>query len=141
MQSEGQTQQIETCRSDLSWLWSGKEVLYPTLGQTHRLISSSEAAEPIYMNTGADPIKIKITWQEPAMMQVGKAGVTDSVVAEARRLVKKHHYIKVRILRSAIGESSKLELMKMLCEKSGATFAGVRGNTAVIHKTRRSRSA
>jgi RNA-binding protein len=92
------------------------------------------------MKPGADPIRIKITWQEPAMMQVGKAGVTDSVVAEARRLIKKHKYIKVRILRSAIGESNKLELMKLLCERSGATFAGVRGNTAVIHKTMASRS-
>jgi RNA-binding protein len=89
---------------------------------------------------GPDPIRIKITWQEPAMMQVGKAGVSDSVVAEARRLLKKHEYIKVRILRSAIGESNKLELMKELCEKSGAAFAGVRGNTAVIYKTRSSRA-
>ena len=89
---------------------------------------------------GPDPTRIKITWQEPAMMQVGKAGVSDSVVAEARRLLKKHQYIKVRILRSAIGESNKLDLMKELCERSGAVFAGVRGNTAVIYKTRGSRT-
>ena len=38
---------------------------------------------------GPDPTRIKITWQEPAMMQVGKAGVSDSVVAEARRLLTK----------------------------------------------------
>jgi RNA-binding protein len=75
------------------------------------------------------------------MMQVGKAGVSDSIVEEARRLLKKHQYIKVRILRNAVGESNKLELMKLLCELSGATFAGVRGNTAVIYRTRGSRSA
>jgi RNA-binding protein len=89
---------------------------------------------------GPNPIRIKITWQEPAMMQVGKAGVSDSVVEEAKRLLKRHQYIKVRILRSAIGESNKLDLMKQLCERSGATFAGVRGNTAVIYRTRGSRS-
>ncbi|MHA1965972.1 MAG: YhbY family RNA-binding protein [Candidatus Thorarchaeota archaeon] len=93
------------------------------------------------MSPGRDPTRIKITWQEPAMMQVGKAGVSDSVVEEARRLLKKHQYIKIRILRSAIGESNKLELMKLLCELSGATFAGVRGNTAVIYRTKGSRSA
>jgi RNA-binding protein len=92
------------------------------------------------MTAGPDPIRIKITWQEPAMMQVGKAGVTDSVVEEAKRLLKRHQYIKVRILRSAIGELNKLELMKLLCERSGAIFAGVRGNTAVIHKTRASQN-
>jgi RNA-binding protein len=79
------------------------------------------------MSPGPDPIRIKITWQEPAMMQIGKAGVSDSVVEEAKRLLKRHQYIKVRILRSAIGEFNKLDLMKLLCERSGATFAGVRG--------------
>ena len=92
------------------------------------------------MSPSPDPIRIKITWQEPAMMQIGKAGVSDSVVEEARRLLKRHQYIKVRILRNAIGEFSKLDLMKLLCERSGATFAGVRGNTAVIYRTRGSRS-
>ena len=91
------------------------------------------------MNAGPDPIRINITWQEPAMMQVGKAGVSDSVVEEARRLLKKHKYLKVRILRSAIGEADKLELMKLLCDRAGATFAGVRGNTAVMYKVRGSR--
>jgi RNA-binding protein len=83
---------------------------------------------------GPNPRRIKITWQEPAMMQIGKAGISDSIVAEAKRLLKKHQYIKVRILRSAIGESNKLELMNELCERSGAMLAGVRGNTAVIHR-------
>ena len=85
---------------------------------------------------GRDPIRRKITWQEPAMMQVGKAGVSDSVVEEAKRLVRKHQYIKVRILRSAIGESNKLEIMKLLCERSGATLDGIRGNTAVIFRSK-----
>jgi RNA-binding protein len=92
------------------------------------------------MSLERDPIRIKITWQEPAMMQVGKYGVSDSVVEEAKRLLKRHKYIKIRILRSAIGESNKLELMKELCKRTGAAFAGVRGNTAVIYKTRASRS-
>ena len=93
------------------------------------------------MKTGGDPIRIQTTWQEPAMMQVGKAGITDSVIEETKRLLKKHHYIKVRLLRSAIGETSKLDMINMLCERSGATFAGIRGNTAVLYRTRGSRNA
>ncbi len=89
---------------------------------------------------GPDPIRINITWQEPAMMQVGKAGVSDSVIEEARRLLKKHQYIKVRILRSALGESDKHDLAKQLAEHAGSTLAGVRGNTAVIYRVRGSRS-
>ena len=86
------------------------------------------------MNAGPDPVRINITWQESAMMQVGKAGVSDSVIEEARRLLKRHKYIKVRILRSALGESSKHEVVNQLCELTGATLAGVRGNTAVIYR-------
>lgn len=90
------------------------------------------------MTTDADQNRIKIAWQEPAMMQIGKAGVSDSVVEEAKRLLKKHKYIKVRVLRSAITEESdKHALINQLCERSGATFAGLRGNTSVIYKGKR----
>jgi RNA-binding protein len=92
------------------------------------------------MTAGPDPTRIKITWQEPAMMQIGKSGVSDSVVEEARRLLKRHQYIKIRILRSAFEGSNKIELMKLLCERAGAAFAGARGNTAVIYKTKASKS-
>ena len=85
------------------------------------------------MTAGPDPIRINITWQEPAMMQVGKAGVSDSIIEEARRLIKKYKYIKVRVLRSALGESDKHEIVNRLCELTGATLAGVRGN--LLHPT------
>jgi RNA-binding protein len=86
-----------------------------------------------------DPKRIQITWQDPSMMQIGKGGVSDNIVEEAKRLLKKHHYIKVRILRNAIGEMNKTDIMKILCEKTGARLDSMRGNTAVIYKTRQMR--
>ena len=80
--------------------------------------------------------KISIAWQDPAMIQIGKGGVSDSLVKETVRLLKKHHYIKVRMLRNVLDSSTKQELMTKLCEKTGATFEGLRGNTAVIFKIR-----
>ena len=79
-------------------------------------------------------------WQDPAMMQIGKGGVSDNSVEEAKRLLKKHHYIKVRILRNAIGDSNKHDIMNLLCQKTGAKLDGIRGNTGVIYKTRQMRS-
>ncbi len=90
------------------------------------------------MKPEANREKIAHTWQEPAMIQIGKGGVSDTLVKETVRLLKKHQYIKIRMLRSAIEGSSKQELVKDLCEKSGATLAGFRGNTAVIHRIRAS---
>ena len=83
-----------------------------------------------------DPKRIQITWQDSSMMQIGKGGVSDNVVKEAKRLLKKHQYIKVRILRNAIGNHNKIDLMELLCQKTGAKLDGFRGNTAVIYRTR-----
>lgn len=90
------------------------------------------------MKSEADPSRVKIAWQDPSMAQIGKGGVSDNLVKEIVRLLKKHQYIKVRMLRSAVGEGDKLELFNSLCEKTGARLAGVRGNTAVIFRFRAS---
>jgi len=80
--------------------------------------------------------RISIAWQDPAMIQLGKGGVSDNLVKESIRLLKKHHYIKVRMLRSVLDSMTKQDLMNALCEKTGATFEGIRGNTGVIYKIR-----
>lgn len=82
--------------------------------------------------------RINIAWQDPAMVQIGKGGISDNLVKEITRLLKKHNYIKVRMLRSALDSMTKQELMTTLCERTGATFSGLRGNTAVIYKIRAS---
>lgn len=70
------------------------------------------------------------------MLQIGKSGVTEGLVNEATRLLKRHRYIKVRLLRSALGESTKEEIVARLCEESKATMVGIRGSTAVIYRLR-----
>jgi RNA-binding protein YhbY len=90
------------------------------------------------MKTEGDPIRIKIAWQDPAMVQIGKSGVSENLVKETIRLLKKHNYIKVRMLRSALGSAAKVDLVTELCEKTGAFLAGIRGNTAVIYRVRAS---
>ncbi|MFW9943628.1 MAG: YhbY family RNA-binding protein [Candidatus Sifarchaeia archaeon] len=82
-----------------------------------------------------DPVRVGIAWQDPAMMNIGKGGVSDGVVREAKRLLKKHKYIKVRLLRSAMLENpSKDDIVQSLCLSTGAKAVGIRGNTAVIYR-------
>jgi RNA-binding protein len=90
------------------------------------------------MKSEADPTRVSIAWQDPAMVQIGKGGVSENLVKEITRLLKKHHYIKVRMLRSALDDDTKIDLINSLCEKTGARLAGVRGNTAVIFRFRAS---
>jgi len=40
------------------------------------------------------------------------------------------------MLRSALDAMIKQELMNTLCERTGATFEGLRGNTGIIYKIR-----
>ena len=84
-----------------------------------------------------DPVKVGIAWQDPALMQVGKSGITEGVVGETKRLLKKHRYMKVRLLHSSVGEKdSKQSVFETLCDRTGARLVGIRGNTAVIFKPR-----
>ncbi|MFQ5831530.1 MAG: YhbY family RNA-binding protein [Candidatus Thorarchaeota archaeon] len=85
--------------------------------------------------TKPDPIRLGIAWQDSAMMQIGKGGISDGLVKEAKRLLNKHKYIKVRLLRSAMTEGgSREETFQMLCSDTGAQLAGIRGNTAVLYR-------
>jgi RNA-binding protein YhbY len=77
-----------------------------------------------------------MAWQDPAMLQIGKSGLTDATVKEAIRLLKKHRFIKVRMLRSSLESESKSALATELAQKCNATLAGMRGNTAVIYRLR-----
>ena len=84
-----------------------------------------------------DPVRVGIAWQDPAMLRIGKSGVTDNVIEEARRLLKAHRYIKLRLLRSTRADkSSKQTILENLCTRVGAQLVGIRGNTAVLFKPR-----
>lgn len=81
-----------------------------------------------------DPNRIKIAWQDPVMLQVGKGGISEGLIKEARRLLKEHKIMKIRILRSALDDLTKQQLVKLFCEKTGAGLVGIRGNTAVVFR-------
>ncbi len=81
-----------------------------------------------------DSTRVSIVWQEPAMMQIGKGGLSEGVIKEVKRLLKTHKCIKVRVLRSALSEDTKESLFTELCDATGAHLDSIRGNTAVIFK-------
>ncbi|TFF92112.1 YhbY family RNA-binding protein [Candidatus Thorarchaeota archaeon] len=81
-----------------------------------------------------DSTRVSIVWQEPAMMQIGKSGLSAGVIKEVKRLLKTHKCIKVRLLRSALSADSKENLFSELCDAAGAHLDSIRGNTAVIYK-------
>ena len=65
------------------------------------------------------------------VVRVGKGGVSDSVVAEAKKCLVSHELIKVRIE----GEDRK-ELADRLALATDAQIAGVIGKTAILYRRR-----
>ncbi|MCK5150411.1 MAG: YhbY family RNA-binding protein [Candidatus Thorarchaeota archaeon] len=79
--------------------------------------------------------RVSNAWNEPVLLQIGKGGLSEGTITEAKRLVKKHKYLKVKLLRSTGADKhSKHGIFEDLCKKCGAGLAGVRGNTAIIFK-------
>lgn len=68
------------------------------------------------------------------VVQLGKAGVTDSFIEELKAQIKKKKTVKVKILRSAKGEQDRKEIASDVARKCNAVLADVRGNTFILNK-------
>ena len=62
-------------------------------------------------------------------LQVGKAGVTDALVAELYQQLEDHELVKVRLMKGEVREGAT-----ELAKKTGAELVEVRGKTAVFYK-------
>ncbi len=72
--------------------------------------------------------------QLPADVNVGKNGLTESVVAEIKRRLKQKGVVKVRLLNSSleVEGSDRREIAKEIARKVGGLLIDVRGKTLVI---------
>lgn len=74
------------------------------------------------------------TPEEILVIQLGKAGVTDSFIDELKASLKKKKKVKVKILKSAKGEKDRKEIAEEVAKRCNAVLADVRGNTFVLNK-------
>lgn len=68
------------------------------------------------------------------IVRVGRAGVTETVTAEAKRSLEAHELIKVRI--DAEDSSSRRELAAKLAAAADADLAGTIGKIAILYRPR-----
>ena len=75
-------------------------------------------------------------------VRIGKNGVTDQVIEEIKRHLKKEGVIKVRVLRSLVRAGVNVEeLAENVATKVGAEVIDVRGHVFVLVKRRPSKKA
>ncbi|WP_321211465.1 YhbY family RNA-binding protein [Methanothermobacter sp. DP] len=67
-------------------------------------------------------------------INVGKAGVTESLIEEVRRQLKANELIKVRFTRTVASE--KESYITEIVEKTNSKLIDLRGNVAIIFKKR-----
>lgn len=69
--------------------------------------------------------------QEKSTIQIGKSGVTDSLIDEIKKQVRRQKILKVRILKSA-RTKDKEEIAQGVAEKTNSRLLDVRGNTFTL---------
>ena len=70
----------------------------------------------------------------PVAFQIGKSGVTDGVVKELQTWLMREPLVKVRMLKSALGDEDITATARDLAAKARVTFVEVRGHTAVFYR-------
>jgi len=78
-------------------------------------------------------LKTKAMNLEP-IINVGKAGLTDSVIEEIKVQLKKRKLIKIKFLKSAIENKDKKQLAQELAEKTESNIIHKVGFVVVLYK-------
>ena len=65
------------------------------------------------------------------VVHVGKAGLTDELVAQVARALDAHELIKVRVL---VGKDEKDDLVREIERATGAAEAGRVGHVAILYR-------
>lgn len=82
--------------------------------------------------------KVKKVIAGEAHVRIGKSGVTEQVIEEIKRRLKKEGVIKVRVLRSLIrGGVSVEEIASDVASKAKAEIVDIRGHVFVLVKRKR----
>jgi len=79
-----------------------------------------------------------------ADVNVGKQGLTESVLKEIDRRLNSDEMVKVRILKAALtveGIDDRKKLAEVLAQKLGADAIEVRGYTVVLYRKKKKRTA
>jgi len=65
------------------------------------------------------------------VVQVGREGISEALVAQVDRALDHHELIKVRFL---AGKEEKAAHVAALCERLGASAAGTVGHVAILYR-------
>lgn len=68
------------------------------------------------------------------LLNIGKNGITDSLVDELLAQLKRDKLVKVKILKSALSDTDRKTIAHELSNRCGAQLVEVRGSSAVLYR-------
>lgn len=68
------------------------------------------------------------------IMNIGKNGITDTVVEEIRKHLKTNHLIKIKMLKSSREEKETTTIAEELAQATASDIIEIRGNNVVLYK-------
>lgn len=77
-------------------------------------------------------LKYEASQLSPAL-NIGKNGITDSLVDELKMQLKRNKLVKIRILRTALNETERTTIAEELSRRTGSQLIEVRGSSAVLY--------
>ena len=70
------------------------------------------------------------------VLRIGKNGVTESFIEQAKKILKKQPLIKIKLLQSALEKTDRKQAAEQLAEKTGTILVHQTGFVIVLHKKR-----
>ena len=68
------------------------------------------------------------------IIQIGKNGITESVIEELKKQIKANRLVKVKLLKSASYGQDMETLANQLAEATNSNLIEVRGNSVVLYR-------
>lgn len=80
-------------------------------------------------------IKAELSRENPTVW-VGKKQVSEELLKEIEKQLEKREIVKIKILKSALGEVKSSEMASTIAKQTESTLVEVRGHTFVLYKRR-----
>jgi RNA-binding protein len=68
------------------------------------------------------------------VLRIGKSGLAEGVIEEIKRQLKQKKLIKIKLLKSFIGDKDRKLIAEEIAEKTGSELAHQVGFVVVLHK-------
>ena len=68
------------------------------------------------------------------LLNIGKNGVSDSLIEELLRQLKQNKLVKVKILKSALEDMDRKAIAGELAKRTGSQLVEIKGSSAVLYR-------